>query len=96
MRSLASPLSTVLQPRLTSASSISAICFLPGASIFRRELRRLAVRASDLKLLDLEFSLELDDRVEDALHDVAIDEMALRLDDLRNRSILVFHASLIG
>ena len=50
-------------------------------------MRRIAIGASDLKVLDLEFPLELDDGVEDALHDVAIDQMALRFDDFRYGSV---------
>ena len=58
------------------------------------QLRWIAVRAADLELLDLEFALEFDNCVEDAFHDMAINEMALRFNDFRNGSVPVTHVLL--
>ena len=56
----------------------------PGASIFRRRWDGSLLVRPISKALDFELSLEFDDGVEDALHDVRIDQMALRFDDFRN------------
>ena len=47
---------------------------------FQAQMRRLAVGAADAELLDFEAAAELDDRVEDLLHDVGVDQVALRFD----------------
>jgi hypothetical protein len=49
---------------------------------------------ADLKYFNFEFALEFDDGVEYALHDMAIDEMALRFDNFRDNPVAYVHASL--
>jgi hypothetical protein len=54
-------------------------CFEPQA-----EERGVAVGAPDRKVLDFEAAAKFDNGVEDALHDVRVDEMTLGLDDFRD------------
>ena len=51
----------------------------------------VAVGAADAKLLDFEAAAEFDHRVEDLLHDVRVDQMALGFDNFWNRKL---HSSL--
>ena len=54
---------------------------LIGASILQAQVGGLAVGAADAELLHFEAALVLDDRVEDLLHDVRVDQVAFGLDD---------------
>ena len=48
---------------------------------FQAQIGRLAVGAADAELLHFEAAVVFDHRVEDVLHDVGIDQVALGLDD---------------
>ncbi len=49
---------------------------------------RIAVRPPNGKLLNLETAAEFDDRIEDALHDVRINEVPLRFHGFRERQFV--------
>jgi len=53
---------------------------LAGGFQLQPEIGRLAVGAANAELLDFEAAVVFDDLVEDLLHDVRVDQVALGLD----------------
>ena len=66
---------------------------LLGRLDLQPQIRRFAIGAPDAKLLDFEPAAELDHLIEDLLHDVGIDQVALGLDNfLKLHEVLILPA----